>query len=210
MTPVKDQDDCESAWAFSAIAAFESAIAIKTGQLKTLSEQELVDCSADYHNSGCKGGTNTFALDYIIDKQIALDEDYPYTGKGQICSIKSERPRFELKARETISPLDVNGLIKAIEETPVSVAIEVQLDFIFYEEGVYTNYGECGKDLNYFLTMVGYKNEEGEDNQYFILKNMWAGDWGEEGYIRVEMGEGNGTCGIANDLDVIPKLRMIF
>lgn len=204
VTPVKNQGSCGSCWAFSAVATLEAAYAIKTGEFLSFSEQELVDCSGDYENEGCNGGMNTFALDYIVDNKIGLSKDYPYVARDQACKIKPDKPRYGFKAKETINPIDVSGLIKGIEETPVSVAIEVQRDFQMYKGGVYTN-NLCGENLNHAVTAVGYVNEEGKDNQYFIVKNSWGSGWGEEGFVRMAIGEGSGTCGIASDVDVIPK-----
>jgi C1A family cysteine protease len=54
--PVKSQGSCGSCWAFATIAGLESAWAITHGDLLTLSEQELVDCSRSYGCQGCDGG----------------------------------------------------------------------------------------------------------------------------------------------------------
>jgi len=51
---IKDQGQCGSCWAFSAVAALEAAHQIKTGNLLSFAEQELVDCSTQ--NYGCNGG----------------------------------------------------------------------------------------------------------------------------------------------------------
>jgi C1A family cysteine protease len=54
VNPVKNQAQCGSCWAFSAVSAFEGHHFIKTGKLESFSEQEIVSC--DHTSYGCNGG----------------------------------------------------------------------------------------------------------------------------------------------------------
>ena len=204
---VKNQEDCGSCWAFSTVASLENAVWQKTKKSVNLSEQELVDCAGGkYENEGCNGGLMDDAYKYIIDNKIATEKSYPYRAVDQKCSKKNKKKG----GRVAVSSFSyvkggVNGLIKAAAKQVVSVAIEVQDDLMDYSSGVYTNNDpSCGQELNHGVAVVGYNTAV--KKAYYIVRNSWGADWGLGGYFKIETGKGNGTCGIANSTNVVPKL----
>ena len=83
-TMVKDQGQCGSCWAFSAVSTLESYMRINNRSSEMLSEQELVDCSTEDY--GCSGGFMDTAYDYVIENSgLHSSEDYPYTAKDGEC-----------------------------------------------------------------------------------------------------------------------------
>merc|ERR1711943_99745 len=82
VTPVKNQGQCGSCWAFSTTGSVEAAYFLKHGTLKSFSEQQLVDCAGGrYHNNGCHGGLMDYAFQYIESNPLELESDYRYTAR---------------------------------------------------------------------------------------------------------------------------------
>lgn len=70
VTPVKDQGQCASCWAFSATGGLEGLSKVAYGTLESFSEQQLIDCSGSYGNNACNGGVMEYAFNFVKDKGI--------------------------------------------------------------------------------------------------------------------------------------------
>ena len=195
VNPVKDQGDCSSSWAFSATSTIESAVFLKSGKLLNLSEQQLLDCSGDFRNLGCKGGWKDWSFDYLVKvggQQLA--SDYPYTARDGNCKFNKALVKASISSYTDVPANNCNALLSAITKQPVSVSINAN-DIRFYAGGVFMN-DACSIELNHAVTAVGYGTENGKN--YYLVRNSWGSDWGEDGYIRFssDVRQERGICGI--------------
>jgi C1A family cysteine protease len=200
VNPVKDQGQCGSCWAFSAVSSTESRYKIAKGTLYSLSEQQVVDC-CDYGGSmGCNGGDEDQAMDYIRDKGIMLGKDYPYVAYDQDCAYDANKLTPVHPSSHTMVQANSAVALKtAIASGPVSVAIEADTTvFQFYTGGI-LNSKSCGTDLDHAVVAVGY-GVDSVKGEFYIVRNSWGSSWGEKGYVRIAGGkDGAGICGIQSD-----------
>lgn len=203
VSPIRDQGQCGSCWAFSGTATIESAVAIKTGVLNDLSEQQGVDCSTikeGYKNMGCNGGWYYNLWDYVkANGGLTSETCYPYTSgvtttTGSCKNNCSPLPNTQVLGQVVIKPGSDSAMMNGLYLNPVSVAIEADTKaFQLYSSGVFANTG-CGTTLDHAVVLVGWGTDP-VGGDYYILRNSWGTTWGESGYMRIGRGPAYGSAG---------------
>merc|ERR1712137_753053 len=184
VTPVKNQGQCGSCWAFSSTGGTEGQWAINTGTLTSMSEQQFVDCSKQ--NSGCNGGLMDYAFAFAEGTAVATESSYPYTARDGSCksSFSTAIPRGGVTGYTDVSN-SASSLKSALNSRPISVAIQAdQSVFQQYTGGVITS--GCGSQLDHGVLATGY------DGNTITVKNSWGSSWGVNGYVKMDASQ----CGI--------------
>jgi len=189
VTPVKDQGQCGSCWAFSATGSLEGQNQINNGELVSYSEQELVDCAKTEGNAGCEGGLMDYAFEFVKKEGICKESDYKYTAKDETCKTTCKEALKISSYKDVASEDDLETAVSNVG--PVSVAVDANSAWQLYTSGIMPRSQCYGLRLNHGVLAVGYDKTQ----KYWKVKNSWASSWGEEGYIRLE--KGSNTCGIA-------------
>jgi len=206
VTPVKDQAQCGSCWAFSTAEEIESAWFMANHSLVSLSPQQIVSC--DTVDQACNGGDTVTAYAYVqqaggLEKESA----YPYVSGGgddPACSFDASKIAAKIKGfayatppcQDSCTNQDEQTLLNnLVEKGPVSICVDAET-WQDYTGGIVTD--NCDKDyseLDHCVQVVGFNTSGG--TKYWLVRNSWNTDWGEAGYIYIKYGDN--LCGIADE-----------
>lgn len=183
VTPIRDQAKpqyCGSCWAHGTVAVFESLIAMATGKMTDLSEQQLVSCNPSYGK--CSGGY--FAFGFYQQKGANTEADFPYQAINGSC--KSGIAQNEkLASWSYVGDRNRGASVEQIKAAivkygPVAATVSASGAWSAYKGGVYNACNTNG--TNHIVAIVGYNDAEGG---YWIVKNSHGTEYGEQGYIRM-------------------------
>lgn len=125
VSPVKDQGQCGSCWAFSSTGAVESAYHMaynKTGAVAQFSEQQLVDCVKSCY--GCNGGWPGHSFYYYQSHGPYYENDWPYTATDGTCTYSSTMAtNIRVATYTKVTRDSYTALQSAIALQPVSILI---------------------------------------------------------------------------------------
>lgn len=190
-TPVKNQAQCGSCWAFSATEQIESDSMRTLGTNYILSPEQIVQC--DKTSYGCNGGWTEHAYNYVKSTGgITTDSNYPYTSSTGVtgqCADKGNNYVISVSGYSTVK--GESSMASYVQKTgPLSVCLDAST-WSTYKGGIMTS---CPKQVDHCVQAVGV---DASSNGYWKVRNSWGTSWGESGYIRLAYGKN--TCDITND-----------
>lgn len=199
MLPVANQQrTCGSSYAITVAQTVAERNCIATGAQKVtqLSPQELLSC--DTNNQGCKGGYINNALDYVKTKGIVDEQCFPYQADSETvkCDKMCSTPQRERIEGYCVLFGEEDIKREIFKNGPVVAATQIHVDFLTYKSGIYTKGDEVAR-FNGFsaIKIIGWGEESGSEsepnkgNKYWIVENTWGDDWGENGVVRISMGQ---------------------
>jgi len=194
LTPVYNQGQCGSCWAFSATENIESQWALAGNSLVELAPQQLVDC--DSQSDGCGGGYTQSAYETIISEGGQESKaDYPYTGRNGQCQFDKNKVAAKISSWENVYPGNEDQMATWLAASgPVSICVDAS-QWSDYGGGI-MKASQCGNQIDHCVLLVGY--DTSKSPAYWIVRNSWGKDWGvEKGFIYLEYG--TNTCNLANE-----------
>lgn len=192
-TSVKNQRGCGSCVAFGTLSAFEAVIQIELGKDVNvdLSESHLFFCGGGSCSTGWSVGS---AVKHLENVGVCDEQCFPYVPRDSPC--EDACPNWEESTVQVLRSGKVGGFppnnVTLVQQAlltygPLVTSFTVYQDFSSYTSGIYEHvYGDVRG--GHAVAIVGYDNEE----EYWICKNSWGKDWGEQGYFRIKFGQ----CGL--------------
>jgi len=198
VTPVKNQGLCGNCWAWAAAADIEASWYLAGNDLVTVSAQQMSSCAPD--SLCCVGGVMATGFDYVIENGgIATEDDYPFVdgmGKCSEClTVLSvgDNQKVHISKWSSLTSLDDELKRDLIRFGPISIGINAQ-PMQFYQGGIDAPDDCDPQGLDHGVVLVGYGSAEADSEGYWIIKNSWGPDWGEQGYYHIS--EALGACGV--------------
>jgi len=213
VSPIKNQGQCGSCWAFSTISVIESKFAIMGHALTSFSEQEIVDCShgcsleppyGQVCNQGCDGGWQWNAFEDIMTwKGVETEASYPYTAVTGTCKGTNNNQEAPITNYTCLTvpqgKIADEGQMAAylVANGPISIAMDAGILESYTSGIIKPTAGQCSQvQLDHAIVIVGYGVDAGTSTNFWIVRNSWGTGWGEAGYFRIVRGVN--ACGLAS------------
>ena len=211
VTSVKNQAGCGACWAFSIAADVEGTQFLATGNLTSLSAEQLIACDPETGGQGCShGGDTHLAMDYAVQAGLTSARHYPFSDASgpdhSTCTRQRILPPLAHVSRwvqvsQSPDPSEVNISRALARNGPLSMCIDASA-MKNYVSGVDDPISQgpdaqCqDRQTNHAVLVVGFGVDGGK--AYWKIKNSWGAEWGEQGFYRIVRGENK--CGVATNV----------
>ena len=210
VTPPKNQGACGSCWSFSTTGAVEGAHFLKTGELVSLSEQQLVDCDhtcledePEACDAGCDGGLPLNAMSYVKRRGLDSEARYPYKAVAGECASRRDGPSAvsTISGFGLVSQNETQIAAALVKHGPLSIGIDAAW-MQTYAGGVACPWICNKRALDHGVLIVGYDGDGSfapvrlHKEPYWIIKNSWGENWGHQGFYHIC--KDKGSCGLNN------------
>jgi len=196
VTPVKNQGQCGSCWAFSTTEEVESVWILANNSRQILSEQQIVDC--DTTDDGCNGGDTTTAYAYVIQAGgLETEKSYPYTATNQNCQFQSSLVVASISNWYYVTQTnnETHMQVSLYNTAPISICVDAS-SWQFYNGGIIKN--NCGQNLDHCVQLTGFGTSDG--TPFWWIRNSWGTSWGQQGYLQVERNKN--LCGVSDEATI--------
>jgi C1A family cysteine protease len=190
VTPVKNQGQCGSCWAFSATENIESVYFLAGHSIPDLSPQQIVDCDTTCY--GCNGGWPYLAFEYVIPVGQDSESSYPYTARDGTCKYSASNVAAKISSYNKVSNNEHTIQSTLPNVSPYSICVDAAKWYL-YQGGIMTP-SQCGQSVDHCVQLVGF--DASGSTPYWIVRNSWGTGWGQQGYIYLEMYQD--TCAMAD------------
>ncbi|KAL3523819.1 hypothetical protein ACH5RR_016653 [Cinchona calisaya] len=201
ISDVKDQGNSASCFAHVGVSLIESVYAMK-GVNMSFSVQNVLD-KVKYNPE--KGGKIIDVFDHAKNHGLCREDAYrPYTElkDGPSTSYKDkdwvQTKRYFIHDYNVVHVKNEDDIRNLLLDRPIGVRMIVGKDLFGYDGGIFR--GETspsrtkkGKFKWHRIELIGFGEERGV--RYFIAKNSWGKEWGENGYMRIRSSRRPNTYG---------------
>ena len=185
------------------MGAIETCFKKLTGVFGDYSEQQMLDCGyGQFGANGCDGARTYAYLAWAAANKIEFthESNYPYQSTDSTFQCPANLPVYNQGARVSSyygTPNSNEDLLKKLVHENSAVVASINANTIGeYKGGIYEGCDPSVTKTNHAILVVGYGTENGVD--YWLIKNSWGADWGEEGYMKLQRGVG--MCGIGQKM----------
>jgi cathepsin L len=195
VSPVRDQGNCGSCWAFTTAAVIESDYLLAGGK-PNMSEQHVLDCALDFDGNeagSCGGGHYSFSFNWMLQNLVTTRRAAPYRAvkdasacpysPSQYQTVNWDVVDFEHWDENQIPPRE--SIKKALcEHGALAVSVTATDDWLSYGGGVYNINAPADQPVNHGVALIGWSDNLGA----WLIKNSWGTAWGDRGYMWIKYG----------------------